>query len=746
MKGFSVSLLFAALLCLLSAGSASARIHVSPDGDDRGDGRAAAPVASLERAVELAREARARDASAELEIVLRGGVYRLSRTLVLGLEDSARENGSLSFTAHPGEKVIVSGGAPLREWTQVAPGEEPVGTPAAARGRLWVADIPAARAGEWNFRVLYDGFENLPRARSKQYLARGRHAGLFNRLENRDRLEYPEGSIKRWENLSDVEILSRPNHNWLVNYLGIAAIDEETATVRTTVPATYTPTGIFWVENVMEALDEPGEWVLNTKEGRLYLWPRGDSPGDAIVAPKVTTLIRIEGREDEWGDADEPARGIRFAGLTFAHTDRDVWTPYDAGIQHDWAMWDKDDACLRFRVARDCEVVDCAFEAAAGQGVRADLFAKNIRIRGNTFRNLGAGGVLLCGYGPGTKDVNGGNEIVDNEFHDLGTLWWHSPAVFIWQSGHNVVANNYIHDLPYNGIVLSGVRPRHFAIATPKIPRPTFPPGVREDLRLIRWSEVGTPRAPEDILPFAHTRENIIRDNEIHDAMRVLKDGNGIYLSSAGKGNVIRRNVIYNMGRSAAIRTDDDQSYCAITENVTFGVGIVIKDFNQTWNNIMINGGLRITSDRPDSRVERNVYASYIGGSRFYEVDVVNSYFGNAKNDTMLNNYNPDHKPIVPPKTDHNLFSSDDRAGAEAFVAEMRAEWGNDGESVIGDPRFLDAEHGDFRFGPDSAAGALGIQSVDTTKAGLLREPMTRRLRRAGGIDLHQAHASEDRG
>ncbi|MGH8019929.1 MAG: sulfatase-like hydrolase/transferase [Opitutaceae bacterium] len=187
--------------------------------------------------------------------------------------------------------------------------------------------------------------------------------------------------------------------------------------------------------------------------------------------------------------------------------------------QHDWAMWDKDDACVRFRVAQDCEVVDCVFEAAAGQGVRAYLFARNIRIRGNTFRNLGAGGVLLCGYGPGTKDVNGGNKIVDNEFHDLGTLWRHSPAVFLWQSGENIVANNYIHDLPYNGIVLSGVRPRHFAIATPRIPKPTFPPGVREDLRLIRWREVGAPRTPEDIPPFSHTRGNIIRDNEIHDAI-----------------------------------------------------------------------------------------------------------------------------------------------------------------------------------------------------------------------------------
>jgi len=228
--------------------------------------------------------------------------------------------------------------------------------------------------------------------------------------------------------------------------------------------------------------------------------------------------------------------------------------------------------------------------------------------------------------------------------------------------------------------------------------------------------------------------------------MQVLKDGNAIYLSSAGKDNVIRRNVIYNMGNSAAIRTDDDQSYCQITENVTFGVGIVIKDFNATWNNIMVNGGLRITSDRPDSRVERNVYVSYVGQSRFYEVDVVNSYFGNAKNDTTLNNYNPNHKPVIPPKTDHNLFLTDHPEGAAAFIDGMRKSWGNDFESVVAEPAFLDASHGDFRFAPKSPAAGLGIESVDTTHVGRLGESMVERLKRTHGIDLKQQSQSVDKG
>lgn len=733
---------FVGLFCLLTIPAfARPPIYVAPTGNDAADGAPATPVATLERAVALAR-AGAAEASGT-KIILRGGTYRLAHTLVLGLADSGR---GLTFEAYANERPVVSGGRPIENWRRLEANETPAELPLAARGKVWVADLPDVRADRWNFRALYDDKGFLPRARSVEYTARGRHRGLLDRLENRDVLEYPAGSIRRWANLPDVEIFSRPNHHWLVNYLPIASIDEAEGTVRTTIPATYTPTGSFWIENVLDVLDQPGEWVLNTAEGRLYLWPRDGEPPQHVVAPVLTTLVQVEGREDAWGDDDRPAHGFRFDGLTFSHTDRDIWRPDDAGLQHDWAMWDKSDACLRFRVARDCEVRNCTFEFAAGQGVRGDLFARAIRVVGSTFRHLGGGGVLFCGYGPGTKDVNGGHEVVDCEFHDLGELWWHSPAVFLWQSGGSRIANNYVHDLPYNGIVLSGVRPRHFAVATPKVPNPSFPPGMREDLRSMRWKEIGRPTTVEETLPFAHTRGNTIVDNELHDVMRVLRDGNAIYLSSAGKDNVIRRNVIYNMGSSAAIRTDDDQSYCSITENVTFGVGIVVKDFNATWNNIMVNGGLRITSDRAESRIERNIYAIYAGPPVFYSVDIVNSYFGNAPNDTMLNNYNPKHKPIVPPKTDHNLFFCGDVAAAEKFRATMRAQWGNDLASVIGDPGFRDPAHGDFRLAADSPATALGIESVDTTHVGLLREPMVQRLRRTAPIDLQQRAASKDRG
>ena len=45
----------------------------------------------------------------------------------------------------------------------------------------------------------------------------------------------------------------------------------------------------------------PGEWVLNTKQGKLYHWPRGESP---VLAPQLIELIRVEGKIDKQGVSD----------------------------------------------------------------------------------------------------------------------------------------------------------------------------------------------------------------------------------------------------------------------------------------------------------------------------------------------------------------------------------------------------------------------------------------------------------
>ncbi len=59
-----------------------------------------------------------------------------------------------------------------------------------------------------------------------------------------------------------------------MNILPLESVDEDAGIARTAIPATYGMNKIgCWVENVLQELDQPGEWALNTKDGKVYLWP-----------------------------------------------------------------------------------------------------------------------------------------------------------------------------------------------------------------------------------------------------------------------------------------------------------------------------------------------------------------------------------------------------------------------------------------------------------------------------------------
>ena len=61
--------------------------------------------------------------------------------------------------------------------------------------------------------------------------------------------------------------------------------------------------------------------------------------------------------------------------------------------------------------AENCKVTECRFTNSGGSAMRLDLHAQNIEIKNNYIDYVGHMGILLAGYGPGTKDVNKNNII-----------------------------------------------------------------------------------------------------------------------------------------------------------------------------------------------------------------------------------------------------------------------------------------------------------------------------------------------
>jgi len=502
--------------------------------------------------------------------------------------------------------------------------------------------------------------------------------------------------------------------------LGLASVDEKTRVARTSVPATYPikpwpweediPPSV-WVENVLEALDEPGEWVLNTQQGKRYLWPQGEKPSDNIVAPKLQELVRVEGKVDEFGPKDTPVQYLVFRGLTFTHGDRDVWTKDDAGIQHDWEMYDKASALLRFRSTAHCLVDGCRFTNTGGTGLRFDLYSQYNRVQRSLFDYLGQAGIFVCGYGPGTKDVSFHNEIVNNHIHHCGEIYKSGHGIIIWQSRDNRVANNLIHDGPRKAILVAGVRTHFFD--TSRIPK-----NNRECSKQIRWAEIGDPRGWDYTVGFLHVHNNIIEDNEAYRMCKIGNDGAVINVTGNGEGNVIRRNYIHdivNDGPDAVIRLDGNGRGTLITENIIYRCapqGIVLNDRNNhVENNIVVDTGKETNSDW------QRYMVYYRGGPRPGRIQRNVLYFSDERSQFFAT-----RREVKPYPGDYNLYYSKGNLDAGRELLQQLQQKGSDRHSISADPMFVNLKNENFRLKNESPMFELGFKQIDMSKIGLTND------------------------
>lgn len=703
---------------VFAADGVRADFFVSPDGSDLNPGTEDRPFASLARARDAVRGLKADGGARDFRVMLRGGNHRIRETVVFSLEDSAAPGKTIRYEAYPGETPVLTAGVPVSGWKKEE--NPPAGLPEVARGNVWSAPVPENLA---TFRTLYDGTKRLPRARGKGFQPTDK-APSWN-VPDQQSLRYPKGALPPWSELRDAELLLITAAPWSMNLLPLESVNEETLVMRTAIPGTYALTqpifGHFpesaWIENTASALDQAGEWMLDTTRRRIYLWPTGVTPGDDIAAPCLTEIIRIEGAIDYDGPADQPVKGLVFRGLGFTRADRFVWEKNreGLGIQHDWEMFNRPTAMFRMRGAEDCAVEQCRFSNSGASAIRLDLHARNNRIHGNEIEHVGGTGILLAGYGPGTKDVNRNNRVTRNHIRNIGEIHWHSPAIFVWQSGENLIGNNLVHHTPYSGIVVSG------RIVLDRT-------GKAECSRTARWHEIdrvlkSLPADWKAREPLLHSRNNQIVRNEIHHTVEVMTDGNGVYVSGAGAGNIVRENLVHDCPSAnfaEGIRCDDDQFETTIDRNILWRLGglatyICIKGKNDVTHNIMAaplnppgRGMLSLEPPKNDP----------IAGAVIRH----NVFLTSRKDDRICfqgMNYYGREARLAECQVDRNIYhNSADPEWGKRHLADEQGR-GSEANSIVADPRFVDPDAGDFRLKPGSPAAALGFEPIDKTQIGL---------------------------
>ena len=449
---------------------------VSPLGNDTWSGRSATrdknngPFATIARARDAIRALRRTHAQPRpVQVVIHGGTYYLDQPLEFGPEDSGTEEAPIVYAAEAGEKVVVSGGRRLNggHWGEV-------------HGRkVWVVNIPAVKEGHWRFRQLFVNGARCPRIRlpkQGEYRIESLpgYRGDFLRSPTKQFAYAPGNIVSTWRNLRDVEVVAITR--WIDNRLPIASVDPEHRTVtfdRTSLFALVESSerpSVYWVENVFEALETPGQWYLDRPGGVLYYLPKAsdDMPSAEIIAPRLPQVVRVVGR------AGAPVHDLQFRGLVFAHTEWNPPADYASSLQAGIEV----PGTLLFDYAKRCVVTGCGIEHIGNYGIEVNVGCANIEITRNKITDIGAGGIRIGHFFSWEADGSGqltdrGRQrkaampkgphseritVADNEIAHCGRFTPEAVGVFVGDNANIKVIHNHIYDLFYSGISVGSVQ------------------------------------------------------------------------------------------------------------------------------------------------------------------------------------------------------------------------------------------------------------------------------------------------
>ena len=511
--------------------TAASVFRVSPKGSDK---KPAGPWATLGGARDALRKLRAEGKlSGAVRVQIASGTYRLEEMVAFGPCD-----GQTTYEAAPGATPVIDGGRELTGWVETQHGGR----------RAWILDLPEVATGHLYFRSLFVGGERRPRARFPKFSPDAK--GVENALRL-GAMRFPErrglfegdhvfkplaGDIKPWASLSDAEIVLL--HYWVETRLPNPRLDERTGWVtcaRRSVFNLYESfnpkLARYYIDNLYEALTDPGEWYLDRSTGRLTYLPK---PGETVtktrvVAPVVTRFIDVvghafnRGMEVEDPAGAKPVEGLCFRGITFRHSD--WYQPSAEILPHDSAAnmgvkeipigsapqsADHVPAAVMFKWAKGCQFDSNTVELTGFTALEFGLGCRQCAAVGNTLRQLGGGGVKIAGseLDGAVCDRTGHIRFTDNTIRNVGRVFHQSCGILLTRAFDCDLMHNEIAHTCYTGISCG------------------WSWGFRETI----------------------TRNIRIENNLIHAICeRVLSDNGAIYLLGVQPGTVVRGNHIYDV-------------------------------------------------------------------------------------------------------------------------------------------------------------------------------------------------------
>ncbi len=578
--------------------------YVSTTGSDENPGTEEAPFATLQKARDTIRQLETLP-DGGVTVYLRGGEYYQEETIIFTPEDSGEAGKPIVYTSYPGEQAVITGGKDITGWV---PLEEEVPYMAEeAKGNLYVADIETG----WRFHDLYvDGEcqQISQQMETKQFRTWPQFSGAIGEEDSKFlelnpekgiKVRFNEGELDGLTDNPDIEVNCMTVMFWNALPL-LTEINEEDNTAYL---YSYNPSnlgdnmnsfntkegGWYNILNDIKYLDQPGEWCVNSREGKVYYWPKDSNfTSKRVVAPVPYELVRFQG-DDEDKNWENLVHHITLSNLVIEYNDRLPESQFD---QYDVIRnTENPDASVYFQNAENCQIINCTIQHSGSYGITLSHHAQNIEILGNELGDLGSGGVNFFGYGPGTLDVNKNNTVMYNNIHDLGLAPYpHTAGITLYQSGSNTISYNYISKSPYAGVTILGEVAVGFNSDKFSAAWDFF--GNMDRQYGFRWDDLELHKdyTREEVKEFTHSRNNVIEYNIVDEYMTGVEDGGGLYAWGCGNDNRYSNNIIIKtekgMHWTFPLYMDDGVDNITVENNLVWSMeqGTIDKGYgSNTW-------------------------------------------------------------------------------------------------------------------------------------------------------------------
>lgn len=657
----------------------AADFHVSPSGNDDNPGSKAAPFLTLAAARDAARSFVTEET---VTIHVADGVYYLPETLTLTAGDSGSAAHPVVYQAVNEGKAVISGGLKLDlEWQADGTGRFKASTPGGLEIDQLFIDGKRQRMAR------YPDFD--PSKTTAAY--QGFSADAFS-IERAAKWKDPVGGYihamhsARWGGYH--YRITGKNADGSVAYEGGWQNNRQMGMHK----------DFRMVENIFEELDAPGEWYHDAKTNTLYFMPEA---GMDLASAKVE-VVRLRHLVEFKGSLQEPVKHITFKGFTYRHAARTFMETREPLLRSDWTIY-RGGAVL-LSGTEDIRILDSEFDQVGGNAVFVNHYNRRALIKGCHIHDAGASGICFVGDadavrnplfeyaqthdltkidrtpGPKTENYPADSAVEDCLIHGIGRVERQPAGIQISMARRIAVRDTSIYDCARAGINISeGTWGGHliercdvFDTVLETHDHGSFNSWGRDRYWINNHRGISEPEVKKDPkLPYLDAMETtIIRDSR------------------------------WRCDHGWDIDLDDGSSNYEIYNNLMLAGGLKLREGygRKAYNNIHVNNGLHphVWFDQSGDQLTRNIVMK-------------------------------GHAPIGQPEgwgggVDRNFFAFDED------LARSRA-MGGDGNSVSGDPLFMDPATGDFRVREGSPAFTVGFENFPMDQFGV-KKPSLKALAR----------------